>query len=57
MDISLAPETLIRAYCNGIFPMAEGKEIWCQLFSEPSAGSDVAGLRSKAVQDLSLIHI
>jgi leucyl/phenylalanyl-tRNA--protein transferase len=26
MDISLAPETLIRAYCNGIFPMAEGKD-------------------------------
>lgn len=26
MDIPLAPETLIRAYCNGIFPMAEGKD-------------------------------
>ncbi|MFL2788854.1 MAG: leucyl/phenylalanyl-tRNA--protein transferase [Paracoccaceae bacterium] len=24
--MSLAPETLIRAYCNGIFPMAEGKD-------------------------------
>jgi alkylation response protein AidB-like acyl-CoA dehydrogenase len=32
-------------------PLFTGEEIWCQLFSEPGAGSDFAGLAAKGVRD------
>ncbi|WP_197382597.1 acyl-CoA dehydrogenase family protein [Mycolicibacterium mengxianglii] len=32
-------------------PLATTEDIWCQLFSEPGAGSDLAGLATSAVKD------
>jgi len=32
-------------------PMFTGEDVWCQLFSEPGSGSDLAGLSTRAVRD------
>ncbi len=42
-----SPEVIQRYVAKALV----GDEVWCQLFSEPAAGSDLAGIRTKAVKD------
>jgi alkylation response protein AidB-like acyl-CoA dehydrogenase len=46
--LTMGSEAQKQRYLRPLFTCAE---IWCQLFSEPGAGSDVASLASRAVRD------
>jgi alkylation response protein AidB-like acyl-CoA dehydrogenase len=45
--VALGSEALKQRY---VPPAIRGEDIWCQLFSEPSAGSDLAAVRTRAVR-------
>jgi alkylation response protein AidB-like acyl-CoA dehydrogenase len=56
IGIGMAGPTLVQYASDEILerclrPMFTCEEVWCQLFSEPGAGSDVASLSARAVKD------
>jgi alkylation response protein AidB-like acyl-CoA dehydrogenase len=56
IGIGWAGPTIIHAGTEAqkaryLFPLLAGEDLWCQLFSEPGAGSDLAGLATRAVLD------
>ena len=55
MNVNWIGPTLMRygsepQQARYIPPMARGETLWCQGFSEPEAGSDLASLRTRAVR-------
>ena len=56
IGLGMAAPTILRfgdaeQHARYLRPLWTGEEIWCQLFSEPGAGSDLAALSTKAVRD------